>query len=160
MSECACCSSCSRYSPSRSGIRAGTTAITQGRSFRSCIACSASETRYYPGSGRNGTSQERHSPENVVFLWNAEGRIAMKKWIILLAGTAAMTAFAPATSSAQIGIDVPGVGVRIGEPYRHRYEHDGWRYRERDVYLSRRGCRTVTVERDDGTVKRIRRCDD
>ena len=81
----------------------------------------------------------------------------MKKWIILLAGTAAMTAFAPATSSAQIGIDVPGVGVRIGEPH-HRY-YDGPRYRERDVYLSRRGCRAVTIERDDGTVKRIRRCD-
>ena len=84
----------------------------------------------------------------------------MRKWIILLAGTAAMTAFAPATSSAQgIGIDVPGVGVRIGEPYRHRYYDDGPRFRDRDVYLSRRGCRTVTVERDDGSVKRIRRCD-
>ena len=83
----------------------------------------------------------------------------MRKWLILLAGTAAMTTFAPATSSAQgIGIDVPGVGVRIGEPY-HRHYYDGPRYRERDVYLSRRGCRTVTIERDDGTVKRIRRCD-
>ena len=86
----------------------------------------------------------------------------MRKWIILLAGTAAMAAFAPATASAQIGIDVPGVGVRIGEPahryYDHRY-YDGPRYREREVYLGRRGCRTVTVERDDGTVKRIRRCD-
>jgi hypothetical protein len=85
----------------------------------------------------------------------------MRKWFITLAGAAAMTAFAPATpSSAQgIGIDVPGVGVRIGEPYRHRYYHDGPRYRERDVYLNRRDCRTVTIERDDGTVKRIRRCD-
>ena len=83
----------------------------------------------------------------------------MRKWFILLASAAAMTAFAPATpSSAQgIGIDVPGVGVRIGEPYRRHY--DGPRYRERDVYLNRRDCRTVTIERDDGTVKRIRRCD-
>ena len=81
----------------------------------------------------------------------------MRKWFILLAAAAAMTAFAPAPSSAQgIGIEVPGVGVRIGEPRRH---YDGERYRERDVYLGRRECRTVTIERDDGTVKRIRRCD-
>ena len=84
----------------------------------------------------------------------------MRKWLITLVGAAAMTAFAPATPSfAQgIGIDVPGVGVRIGEPYRHRH-YDRPRYRERDVYLNRRDCRTVTVERDDGSVKRIRRCD-
>lgn len=82
----------------------------------------------------------------------------MRKWLILLAGVVAMTAFAPAPSSAQgIGIEVPGVGVRIGEPHRHYY--DGRRYHERDVYLGRRGCRTVTIERDDGSVKRIRRCD-
>jgi hypothetical protein len=30
-------------------------------------------------------------------------------------------------------------------------------YRDRDVRLG--GCRTVTVERDDGSMKRIRRCD-
>jgi hypothetical protein len=84
----------------------------------------------------------------------------MRKWFILLASAAAMTAFAPASSSAQgIGIEVPGVGVHIGEPYRHRRHYDGPRYRERDVYLSRRDCRTVTIERDDGSVKRIRRCD-
>ncbi len=78
----------------------------------------------------------------------------------MLAGAAAMAAFAPAPSFAQgIGIEVPGVGVRIGEPYRHHRYYDGPRYRERDVYLSRRDCRTVTIERDDGTVKRIRRCD-
>ena len=82
----------------------------------------------------------------------------MRKWIILLASAASMTAISPAPSSAQVGIDVPGVGVRIGEP-RYR-DYDRPRYRERDVYMGRRGCRTVTVERDDGTIKRIRRCDD
>ena len=85
----------------------------------------------------------------------------MKKWFITLAGAAVMAAAVPAAPSfAQgIGIDTPVGGVRIGEPYRHRYYDDGWRFRHRDVYLSHRGCRTVTVERDDGTVKRIRRCD-
>lgn len=92
----------------------------------------------------------------------------MKKWFILFAGVAAVTTFAPATSFAQgIGIDVPGVGVRIGEPYRHHYYND-WdsprvyrrpALREREVYLGGSNCRTVTIHRDDGVTKRIRRCD-
>ncbi len=94
----------------------------------------------------------------------------MKKWFILFAGVAALTAFAPATSMAQgIGIDLPGVGVRIGEPHRNYHNHWGYydgprvyhapRYREREVYSVRPGCRTVTIQRDDGSVKQIRRCD-
>jgi hypothetical protein len=76
----------------------------------------------------------------------------MRKWLALF----------------QIGIDLPGVGVRIGEPhpyygYTHRYEeprvyHAPPAYREREVYLNQRSCRTVTIERD-GVIKRIRRCD-
>ena len=91
----------------------------------------------------------------------------MKKWFILFAGIAAATTFAPAASFAQgIGIDLPGVGVRVGEPYRHHYYND-WdsprvyhrpAWRERDVYLGS-NCRTVTIQRDDGSMKRIRRCD-
>ena len=94
----------------------------------------------------------------------------MKKWFILFAGVASLSAFAPATSVAQgIGIDLPGVGVRIGEP--HRYYHNHWgyydgprvyeapAYREREVYSTRRGCRTVTIQDDFGNTKRIRRCD-
>jgi hypothetical protein len=50
--------------------------------------------------------------------------------------------------------------VRIGEPgYR---DYDRPRYRERREFRERevrRGCRTVTIERDDGSMKRIRRCD-
>lgn len=87
----------------------------------------------------------------------------MRKLFILAAGAVALTSFAPATSFAQgVHIGVPGVGVRIGEPdyprYRHR-DYDRPRFREREVYLGRSGCRTVTIERDDGSVKRIRRCD-
>jgi hypothetical protein len=82
----------------------------------------------------------------------------MTKWFIAFAAAAAITSFAPAAPSmAQgIGVDVPGVGVRIGEPRREdRYRER--RYREREVSYGR-GCRTVTIERDDGSVRRIRRC--
>ena len=92
----------------------------------------------------------------------------MRKWLALFAGVAALTAFAPATSSAQgVGIDLPGVGVRIGEPHPHygytyRYEeprvYRAPAYREREVYLRDRRCRTVTIE-EDGFTRRIRRCD-
>jgi hypothetical protein len=93
----------------------------------------------------------------------------MKKLLILLAAAAAMTFYAPASSNAQgIVVGVPGVGgVQIGEPNRPHYRgYDGDRrvYRERREFREREvrgggGCRTVTIERDDGTVKRIRRCD-
>jgi hypothetical protein len=93
----------------------------------------------------------------------------MRKWLALFAGVAALTAFAPASSLAQgVGIDLPGVGVRIGEPYHHHYGYT-WRdeprvyqrpaWREREVYLSDRRCRTVTIH-EDGFTRRIRRCFD
>jgi hypothetical protein len=87
--------------------------------------------------------------------------------LLVLAGIAATLSFVPAPSFAQVGIDLPGVGVRIGEPhpyygYTHRYDEPRVyrepRYREREVYLNERSCRTVTIERD-GMTKRIRRCD-
>ena len=87
----------------------------------------------------------------------------MRKMLILAAGVVALTSFAPASSFAQsVEIGVPGVGVRVGEPgYRHHHyrSYDRPRFREREVYLGRSGCRTVTIERDDGSMKRIRRCD-
>jgi hypothetical protein len=59
-------------------------------------------------------------------------------------------------------VGVPGVGgVAIGDPDRPRYREREYRrdreYREREV--RGRECRTVTIERDDGSVRRIRRCD-
>jgi hypothetical protein len=97
-----------------------------------------------------------------VRLLNKGNGEVMKKFLTLLSAAAAIAFFAPASSNAQgIGIQVPGVGVQIGEPNRPRYredyrdrDHSG--FREREV---RGGCRTVTIERDDGTVKRIRKCD-
>jgi hypothetical protein len=90
----------------------------------------------------------------------------MKKLFILIAATAAFTTFAPMASNAQVAIEVPGVGVHVGErPYyrEHRvYDEPVVRerriYRDRDVGL-RSGCKTVTIQRDDGSVKRIQRCD-
>jgi hypothetical protein len=64
----------------------------------------------------------------------------MKHWFVLLTTAAVITAAAPVASQAQIAVDVPGVGVRIGEPPPPRRE----RIIEREV----RGgpeCRSVTV---------------
>ena len=81
------------------------------------------------------------------------------KTLLVLLSAAAVTFYASVPSVAQgIGIQVPGVGVRIGEPDRPRYREyrrDRREFREREV---RGGCRTVTIERDDGSVKRIRKC--
>ena len=51
----------------------------------------------------------------------------MKRLVIFAAAIAATAVFAPTPSIAQgIGIDVPEVGVRIGEPgYRHYRSYDG-----------------------------------
>lgn len=70
----------------------------------------------------------------------------MTKWLVLLAAAATITAFAPTTASqAQIAVEVPGVGVRIGEPPR-REERERV-LEERDVRGTPR-CRTVTVTED------------
>ncbi len=79
------------------------------------------------------------------------------KLFTLVAATAAFTAFAPMSSNAQVAVEVPGVGVRIGEP---PPRHD--RVIEREV----RGgpeCRTVTVQETgpDGSSRTVTRkkCD-
>src|ERR1043166_1085832 len=99
--------------------------------------------------------RRRHTEEN-----------AMRNLVISLAAVAA-AAFVPAATMAQgIAVDTPVGGVRIGDPGYHRYyrDYDGpvvrerRIYRERDVGL-RSDCRTITIQRDDGSMKRIRRCD-
>ena len=82
----------------------------------------------------------------------------MKHWFVLLTATAAFTSFAPA-SQAQIAVEVPGVGVRIGEPPPPRREE---RIIEREV----RGgpeCRSVSVTETapDGSTRTVtrRKCD-
>ena len=81
----------------------------------------------------------------------------MKHWFVLVATAAAFTAFAPMSSNAQIAVEVPGVGVRIGEPPPPRRE----RIIEREV----RGgpeCRSVTVTEETPSGTRTvtrRKCD-
>lgn len=85
------------------------------------------------------------------------------KTLVLIAGTAAFVMLAPAELKAQgIEVGVPGVaGVRIGDPgYRRHYhrDYDRPRFREREVRYGS-SCKTITIERPNGSVKRIRRCD-
>ena len=51
----------------------------------------------------------------------------MRKFLILAAGIAAFTSFAPASYAQGIAVDTPVGGVRIGDPgYRHGYRsYDG-----------------------------------
>ena len=80
--------------------------------------------------------------------------------ILLISAAALVTAAVLTPALAQIAVDTPVGGVRIGEPgYRH---YDRPVVRERRIYRDRAvglNCRTVTIERDDGSMKRIRRCD-
>jgi hypothetical protein len=89
---------------------------------------------------------------------------------LLLAGILAVAGFAIATpisvapASAQVSVETPIGGVRVGperRSYRDRdYRDDNRRpYRAYGYDRGDRGCRTVTIERDDGSVRRIRRCD-
>jgi hypothetical protein len=89
--------------------------------------------------------------------------------ILLLAGVLAVAGFAIATpisiapASAQVAVDTPLGGVRVGPQPRYSRDYD--RDYDRPAYRAYgydrgyRGCRTVTIERDDGSVRRVRRCD-
>jgi hypothetical protein len=83
----------------------------------------------------------------------------ISKWLVALGFVGAMAAGTPGPTLAQgVYLQGPGVGVEIGRPaYRERYyrEHRGYAY-DRERFG---GCRTVTIERDDGSVRTIRRCD-
>ena len=84
---------------------------------------------------------------------------------LLLAGVLAFAGFAIATpisvapASAQVAIDTPIGGVRVG-PQRHYYgDYDRPGYGSYGYYRGNdRGCRTVTIQHDDGSFRRIRRC--
>ena len=77
----------------------------------------------------------------------------------MLLGLFAVSAIAIATpvipASAQVVVDTPVGGVRVGHD-RDRYsDYDHPRYRS----YARGDCRTITIRRDDGSMRRIRRCD-
>jgi hypothetical protein len=80
---------------------------------------------------------------------------------LLLAGVVAIAGIAfVAPASAQLYVDTPVGGVRVGSDRGHYRDHDrrGYRAYGYDRDYRRGACRTVTIERDDGSVKRIRRC--
>jgi hypothetical protein len=77
----------------------------------------------------------------------------------ILLGLLAVSAIAIATpvvsASAQVTVDTPVGGVRVGHDRDRDRDYDRRRYhRDRD-----HGCRTITIRRDDGSVRRTRRCD-
>lgn len=89
----------------------------------------------------------------------------MRSIYIGLLAAAGLAVASPAVAQG-IYLGGPGVGVQIGGP---GYYHDGPRYRAYESdrprhqtygYSGREpGCRTITIRRDDGSVRRIRRCD-
>jgi hypothetical protein len=83
----------------------------------------------------------------------------IKTSLIAVGLAGAMLAGSPTPGSAQgVYIGPGGVGVDLGRPGYHER-----RYRGYDEYAydrrHRGGCRTVTIERDNGSMRRIRRCD-
>ncbi|MBR0799020.1 hypothetical protein JQ615_26900 [Bradyrhizobium jicamae] len=85
--------------------------------------------------------------------------------LLSLAGALAFAGFAIATpisvgpASAQVAVETPLGGVVVGPHHRYYRDYDRPAYRAYDYDRGYRGCRTVTIERDDGSVRRVRRCD-
>ena len=87
----------------------------------------------------------------------------LKTSLIALGMASALAAATPAPTLAQgVYVGPGGVGVDVGRPgwrdrdyYRDDYRDD-YRYERR---YRDRGCRTVTIRRDNGSIKQIRRCD-
>jgi hypothetical protein len=78
--------------------------------------------------------------------------------LLAVAGIAIATPVIP-PASAQVTVETPAGGVRVGHDRdRDYYEHRRYRYYDHHRYRDH-GCRTVTIRRDDGSVRRIRRCD-
>ena len=80
--------------------------------------------------------------------------------VLAVAGFAIAAPISVAPASAQVSVDTPIGGVRVGPERRYYRDRDYDRpaYRAYGYDRGDRGCRTVTIERDDGSVRRIRRC--
>jgi hypothetical protein len=85
--------------------------------------------------------------------------------LVALGFVGAMAIGTPAPSLAQgVYIGPGGVGIDTGRPAdRERYYRGDRSDRSDRSYAYERGrfggCRTVTIERDDGSVRTVRRCD-
>ena len=82
----------------------------------------------------------------------------IKTSLVALGMMGALAAATPAPTLAQgVYVGPGGVGVDTGRPgWRHERAYRDYGY-ERG--LRGHGCRTVTIRRDDGSMKQIRRCD-
>ena len=82
----------------------------------------------------------------------------IKSALTAIAIVGALASATPAPTLAQgVHIGPGGVGVDVGRPgWRERRDraYEGYAYERRGS-----GCRTVTIRRDDGSMKQIRRCD-
>ena len=78
---------------------------------------------------------------------------------LAVAGFAIAAPISVAPALAQIAVDTPIGGVRVGPQPRYYRDYDRPAYRAYGYDRGYRGCRTVTIERDDGSVRRVRRCD-
>ena len=83
--------------------------------------------------------------------------------LLTFAGTAiAMPVFESRASAQGVTIETPIGGLRMGPERRYDRDYDRPRDRETTGFRERsydRGCRTITIRRDDGSVRRVRRCD-
>jgi hypothetical protein len=87
----------------------------------------------------------------------------LTRTMLALGFVGAMAIGTPAPTLAQgVYIGPGGVGIDTGRPaYRERYYRGDRDYDRSYAYERGRfgGCRTITIERDDGSVRRVRRCD-
>jgi hypothetical protein len=73
--------------------------------------------------------------------------------LLAVAGIAiAIPVVSPA--SAQVTVETPAGDVRLGHDRDRDRDRDRRYHRDRDYR-----CHTVTIRRDDGSIRRIRRCD-
>jgi hypothetical protein len=83
--------------------------------------------------------------------------------LLTVAGIAIVTPISVSPVSAQgVTIETPIGGVRVGPQRDYDRDYDRRRDRETTGYRTRsqdRGCRTITVRHDDGSVRKVRRCD-
>jgi hypothetical protein len=79
--------------------------------------------------------------------------------LLAVAGCAIATPISIAPASAQVAVETPFGGVRVGPEPRYYRDYDRPAYRAYGYDRGYGGCRTVTIERDDGSVRRVRRCD-
>ena len=73
---------------------------------------------------------------------------------LAVAGFAIAAPISVAPASARVAVDTPLGGVRVGPQPRDYRDYDRPAYRAYGYDRGYQGCRTVTIERDDGSVRK------